>query len=563
MQRTLIVVDTDSAFLQRFRKRLRDELLEDTSVLVHVVPNTGQVQQTMLSNVTQEVSSQIAAAIKSRPHLAVLIDIVVMERAELDTLGFDIARRIREQWPTVPLFLITGHVRGEQEEELFSAATLEDVDGVLAKSFLDGESFSARRLRVVFERAAARTQMRSGVVTEESALKDLEAITTAFRRDSLSASARMAIQSLGERDFWSLMGGLLPKAEGIISEVEPGRSGAVVLRVNAKFVDAAGGSTRPKAWIIKIDRDLSRVEREVGRYGELLVTPVPRRAIPRLLSHAPIYRGPLAALAVELQAPAKTLLDVVVGGASVGALERLLGDLGTTLAAMYGDGTRHVVRLWSMYAPWAGAEPPIRAFLQQCANDFGQMVPRVTVERVERFVGSKGESERAIGSVEYEIEHRYLHGDLNSRNVLVDEDGLAVLIDFASARRDHVVQDLAKLERDIIFRAASADTPIVNHSWDGLRLWSAFAESYKQGDFFSPSQWATSVPREIRSCAVAVQLLRQEMHKLAPQVGRKEYMAAVLHFVLRAVTHPEFSIQKRAFAVILAERLMDAFAEGG
>ena len=45
----------------------------------------------------------------------------------------------------------------------------------------------------------------------------------------------------------------------------------------------------------------------------------------------------------------------------------------------------------------------------------------------------------------------WCHGDLHSRNILVDDSGHGWLIDFARSKKSHVLRDFIELETDIKF----------------------------------------------------------------------------------------------------------------
>ena len=50
-----------------------------------------------------------------------------------------------------------------------------------------------------------------------------------------------------------------------------------------------------------------------------------------------------------------------------------------------------------------------------------------------------------------QVYQSWMHGDLNGANILLDDHSNVWLIDFFHARRGHVLQDLVKLENDLLY----------------------------------------------------------------------------------------------------------------
>jgi len=150
MSRPIIVlVDPDEGFEKRFRKRLEEENISDRYELRRVVPDTTLETRHMITACSDEISQLTqTASIK-----AFFVDIVILEKGVPDTIGVDIAKELRQRFPSTPVYNITSKHMHEDELDILSEATLEDVDGVLVKSYLEGKRFSAKRLRQIFEKA--------------------------------------------------------------------------------------------------------------------------------------------------------------------------------------------------------------------------------------------------------------------------------------------------------------------------------------------------------------------------------------------------------------------------
>lgn len=144
MPRTFIVVDTDIEFVSRLRQKLHDEAIGDEFDVECVVPHTTFPLGQMISDCVERVISTAA----SLEPAAVLIDIVIVETGDLDMSGIEIALELEKRFNSAPIYLVTAKLRGEQEQDLLSHATLLGLK-VLLKSFFEGKTASAKRIKTV------------------------------------------------------------------------------------------------------------------------------------------------------------------------------------------------------------------------------------------------------------------------------------------------------------------------------------------------------------------------------------------------------------------------------
>jgi len=146
MKQTLLVVDTDQEFANRFGKRLAYNKLDSRYEVINIVPNTSLDTSNMVDDVIDRVVSEISN--KYLDVVAFFVDIVVIERGtELDSLGIDIANRLHESFPNIPAFNVTGKITSDQQLDIFSDAALANRDGVFPKTYLEGKSFNGDRLK--------------------------------------------------------------------------------------------------------------------------------------------------------------------------------------------------------------------------------------------------------------------------------------------------------------------------------------------------------------------------------------------------------------------------------
>ncbi len=152
-----------------------------------------------------------------------------------------------------------------------------------------------------------------------------------------------------------------------------------------------------------------------------------------------------------------------------------------------------------------------------------------------------------------------IHGDLNSGNLLVGKDNSVIFIDFASTRVGSVSADLAKLERDIVFRIPSSRRSRY-YDWDDLKRWKIFIPTHNMKRVFAPRELLTC-RGGIRTFARSVSLLRGIVREISPSTSEGEYLLGLLYHALLAIAHPEISIQRRTLAVSYSASIMQALSQ--
>lgn len=374
---TIVLIDTDTSFENRFRRRLAEQSIAEQYALVRITPNAAFDERELVESCVSDACNV------SFPNtiLAFLVDIVILEKGELDTLGINIARALRQHFPETPIFSITGKYMHEEDLDILTDATLEDVDGVLVKSYLDGKMFSARRLRLLLEKAgrkrravlamqeaaAGRPPQPGWTATAPQGGEDAAPeILAAFNAASVEWKVRAQIMELGWTRFWKLMSLLLPNAKGTLSYVRPGRSGAQVFSVFAKFRESDTSPTGAKTWLVKVADNERKLQQEAKNHSALKKTPADRRNYPRLLHEQPISYDNLHGLVYEFEGQVHTLLDHFAQRASVPTPSEIAQKIGQFLSTIYCDSQRHVSSVWnSYYSLGQEASVAIRTFLSE------------------------------------------------------------------------------------------------------------------------------------------------------------------------------------------------------
>ncbi|HEX9926390.1 MAG TPA: response regulator [Anaerolineae bacterium] len=143
------------------------------------------------------------------------------------------------------------------------------------------------------------------------------------------------------------------------------------------------------------------------------------------------------------------------------------------------------------------------------------------------------------------ISRKYLcHGDLHSRNILVDDENHFWLIDFAQATESHILRDFAKLETDIKFNLLSEA--------DLTKLL-----PFEQG-LLAPQEWADEPPDItfddiiVHAYKIIAALRRIASRLVALEGDMSEYYEALFFNALNVTRLPHLQPEKKEHALLSA-----------
>jgi hypothetical protein len=545
MTKTMLVIDTDTGFPEKFRSNLLENEIADQYEIETLAPDT-RLDPTAL---VDDCVSKTLRVIASKDIVGIFVDMVIYESggSPLDTSGIKLAKSLRGKLPNVPIFNITGKYLGREEADAFSESTLEDVDGVFVKTFLDGKAFSEARLKKVLSRARAKRMRYRADDDASGAAYIPESAQHAFGASGLDPRIKPLIEEIGEGQFWNLLLTLLPGAEGALSFMQPGRSGAFVFKVKAKFIEDGLSATRPKGWIIKLARRRDLLERELKNYLEMTKTPLNRSFYPKSLHSEPVVVGNTAGIAIELEDEASPLLEKF-NQLSEDDVETVVSGISIIMRDSYGDPMNKVCKVWQeFYTLHESARTSILAFFAENEKlieslGFSQW------KQVHSFVLTNGEINNDIFNFEDEVDRRTIHGDFNSRNILVRDDKQLIVIDFFSRGLGPITKDAAKLERDIVFRIFDSQSP--NYfEWSRMAVWQNFSRTIERGKVFSSDEIYDINDEYLKRTIKFIYAIRNTLRQHSPNLSEKQYLCALLYYSLLALAHPEISIHKKVFAV--------------
>jgi len=552
---TMIIVDTEVGFAQRFKKKLEEEGIEEKYEVINLSPNTSLPSKELIKEFLGQLKDHIQSIEKI---CGIFVDIVIYEREKLDAIGIELATSIKAQFPQIPTFNITRYIRDDKEADLLATASLENIDGALPKSYLEGETFSYSRLKNIFCKANQKISM----AHQKRANFDIGK-TGSTIVDDLSISytypdyrVKSQINEIGKHNLLSLLNKIFPDSGGTINYIKPGRSGAFVFKLKTKFKSKGKSKTRPKGWILKVAKNKELIDREVENYIDLSKSPLPKTAYPKMYRDKAFSFGELTGLVYELEEDSKTLIQYLDSKFSFKDIEILKNQISIILENIYGDSDKKIVNLWQdIYHLDDEVWNNITFFLQDKKQILINKVDDDTFKRVENLIKSEGKTEDQIFKFELEIDQRNIHGDFNSGNILINKNKNLILIDFGSIKQDHITKDIAKLERDIIYKVI--DSLSSNYyDWGRIEVWKNFHELYNPKDFFECSITYIGENEKIKNYLLLIKSLRSILKTVSPQVSMKEYLFSVLYFTLLALIHPDISIHKKAYAIINIELIL-------
>ncbi|GAH59604.1 unnamed protein product, partial [marine sediment metagenome] len=291
------------AFFDAFEDKLESELLSDRFYIKSIVPRTkresiGALHETEESyRIVDQCVNKVTKIMQQQEVAVILVDIVILElkRAPLDVTGIYVARALRQKFPDALIYAITGHVL-ESEIWVLSEASLEDVDGVMAKQYLTGQ-FSAKSLQAMLAKGEEKRATRRAAYRIFS-LDNVELHKLRSSFSIVDMRIQNQIQEISQPVFYSLLSQLFPNGQGIISYVRPGFSGAFLFKVCVKIKPRGRSPTKPKWWIIKVDRNLKKIQKEFHEYSQVKLTPLAREYYPSVLSRLASC-GSWGAIAIE------------------------------------------------------------------------------------------------------------------------------------------------------------------------------------------------------------------------------------------------------------------------
>ena len=551
---TIIIVDTELGFRDRFKKKLEEEGVEEKFKVINLIPIASLKEEDLIENCLEQLENSIKL---NENVIGIFVDMVIHETPkkikeedkEINYLGIQLATSIKARFPQIPTFNITAH---EEKSDMLSYATLENLEGVFGKSFLEGETFSYSRLNYIFNKANQNISIK---YKEKNDFNDL--IVSAKFRKKVSIKYEYPdfrvihqIMEIGENDFLGLLDSVFPDSQGTISYIKSGRSGAYVFKINTKFDIKDESKTKAKQWLVKVSRKAELIDSEVENYKKIEISTLPKTAFPKMYLDRAFSFGKLKGLAYEFEKDSKTLMEFLNNDFSYDYIKILKNEIYNILYNLYGDADKKLVYLWkNQYYLDSETKNGLLFFLDDYKSVLEKKVSGNILSTIKNLIQTQGESKETIYKFELEIDQRNIHGDFNAGNILINKKNNLVLLDFASFKKQgHITKDIAKLERDIIYKVVDASSPYY-YDWSRDKVWGNFSKLYDSKDFFELKIASSVKDEKMKNYYLLIKSMRSILLSISPDVTVKEYLFSILYYTLLALVHPDISLHKKVYAI--------------
>lgn len=327
-----------------------------------------------------------------------------------------------------------------------------------------------------------------------------------------------------------------------------GFSGAAVYSVDAK--DALGHQQAPT--VLKVaPRELISKERVAFERVESVLG----NDVPRLLAAAEFGdRGALKfSFATMGRGRVRTLKGLYEAGLDLAGWTRILDEVfGEVLARFadaacyepcplldhYGFKPSHAESVARNVAAIVGDDATEGASL---VAFYREVLPTLTTTREHHYVG-------------------YVHGDLNGANVLLDGRDNVWIIDFAHTARRHAINDLVKLENDLLFLFQRLDSDAALE--DARRVLDVLADVADLGKPLPETVSGVSDPEVLRAYA-AVRVLRGHVKRYCREDAHPlQWSVAALRYSAHTLSFDEADARQRRLALYASTLHADRVARG-
>jgi CheY-like chemotaxis protein len=263
--------------------------------------------------------------------------------------------------------------------------------------------------------------------------------------------------------------------------IRPGLSGASVLRADCDVAVAPDQPAEVREILLKMSSDERLLKGELG----VDITNCPNTLFVPLFETGPIPSGEWFCIAGPFKRGAKTLLDWVrTESRGVNKIResmnrllssQVLGDLYTRCGTL--KNRTAVGALWDQLGP--GRRARIDESLDRLSTVVGRHDPLKWYDRslISEFLATT----KRVGKIEEtdfpeEVTTCWTHGDLHSRNVLIDHVGQPFLVDRANVGTRHWASDVARLAVDLIL--SGWDDAHECYEWDRMESWCEVIEHF-------------------------------------------------------------------------------------
>jgi hypothetical protein len=566
-KRTVVAIDTDLEVLKRFKNRLLDGLRLHNDFDYRQI----EVGEPTAKEAAEHCRDVIGELLNRGEDIAIIfVDVAIIERSEppFDQSGLEIAQTLSRAFPSIPVIGMTRHYN---DHRLVSEISLSPhIQGILIKNFFfEHDSFLAQDFFAFVAKATNKVrqlQLHDGLALTLPQRSAERGEVKPEGRFQISRDPQSIYQAseVGDPTLHCLLEKLFPHGYGTARSLRPGFSGSFVFKAVVANAPSGISPAPPLASVVKISRDSLKLRTELENF-QRLTTRVKGDFYPSLRAGEVVSVGEWSAIAFDMKEDAVTLLEYLQQNSRVRAAVRLIKErLIPFLAEHYGAAelSKGPVFVWRTYFT---LKPRIKAGVNAFVDDARQRVSQHlgragirTLERIKEIVndGNTFLSEADVSAV---VDTRYIHGDLNCRNILVPTSvAKLVFIDFANSKQDHFMKDLAKLEIDLLFLVMDSNR-WNDTEWDRITDWQQLLQLYNSGRLLSPLFAKGRLASSVGPVAKLICALRSGVTSISEaHADEEQYLVALLHYALSYLTYPDIQLPKKVFGVSLIGKLLES-----
>ncbi len=363
-----------------------------------------------------------------------------------------------------------------------------------------------------------------------------------------------------------LLGGFEPGDQALVADLFPNSSDVRLLPLGGGYSGAAvfeaqswAGAAIQRPSVIKVG-SLAKIQPEVDNYERYVKEYVGNTAV---LLNTARGNGRLAlrwAYAGFSGGTVQTLADYAASGQPLAPVVEELFSSQSTLGLLLSSPRREPHRTLYQDYSWAPTEwQRILDAAHALPGDLSE--PLAALQRVaEWYYPEHGAAYRAQRSFDAPV--AIVHGDLNSRNVLLDARGTIFVIDFAHTMPGHLLRDFARLEAELLL--------VVDQPSDHASLTARVAQA--ETLLRSPSGGPARTLRDILgerppapALPAGVLALRRRAHDFAgPWLNEpaEQYVLSLLHATLDTLRYAQCGPFAKQAALRIGQRLIEALRAG-
>jgi len=546
----LIIDDRKEDFLDKIKKYLSRPDLELSTDEIFIEKYQIKCERVTKTNYKRRAENITKTYLSDRLFV-VLIDMVLVKNGDDDS-GMKLAKILAEKWPTVPILIYT--VYGETKAETLAFASVK-FDGAFDGHMLPDQDHGLRLPIDDFERLLIAANRKKKMAMESMRLylsRWSASISIDIAWDKKYKVKISHIQS----EVIELLTKLRFKDQNVkslrLEPLSPGFSGAYLFKVTGKDI---------RTQVLKINENPKKLEDEIKGYNHI-----------ESKSNVPSKRLPLVLLPRTVTKLADDWWGVISLGHEKGH-ETLLeafsqwkkDKIEFFFNQLWGEGgLKKIYRVEKFketdIGKIVGKEELKRVLdvfdeLHRYVDVASQRIPSIVdnFKQLKEIMNKLNERPKPIEVAE----SRFIHGDLNCRNILIDPNDISnwLLIDFPHTASGNLAKDFAKAEIEILGIimdwASGKDIDL-----DRLPAWLSLIHSLSQQldiDHKTPCE-----DKEIERVASAIAITREKYRDSREKITgiQSDYFTHLAAQALRSVQYRDLAIPKRLLLALYSLDLL-------